>query len=80
LEAERTLVLEAVGQWVGKMLDDEREERKRALSLEARELRVQLVELRAVLGEYRAALATAGDRRSALDLPNPLSARTTRVN
>jgi hypothetical protein len=71
--AERALVLEVVGQAVGEMLEQEREEQKRALRLEASDLKLELTQLRTLLAEYRALFVT-GDR-SALDLPNPLAKR-----
>jgi hypothetical protein len=76
LAAERTFVMECVGHAIGEMLEQEREEQKRALRLEASELRLELTKLRTLLAEHRALFAT-GDR-SVLDLPNPLAAK--RVN
>jgi hypothetical protein len=64
IAAERAFMREAIGGAIAKMLDDEREEQRKALSLEVRELKVLIAELKHVSG---------GDRRAVLDL-------TTRAN
>jgi hypothetical protein len=70
--AQKDLIIEAVGAFLGETLEQERNARK----LEVAELKAELAKLRTELVELKLSVATAGDRRSALELPNPLSART----
>jgi hypothetical protein len=72
IAAERAFMVEVVGAAIGQMLDEESEEHKRALSLEVRELKIEIAKLQCALAEQRA-FSAAGDRRSVLDLPNPLT-------
>jgi hypothetical protein len=71
---ERAFMREAIGGAIAKMLDDEREEQKRALSLEVRELKIELAKLQLAITELKT-VAAGGDRRAILDLPNPLTTR-----
>jgi hypothetical protein len=64
IAAERAFMREAIGGAIAKMLDDEREQQRKALSLEVRELKVLIAELKHV---------SSADRRGVLDL-------TTRAN
>jgi hypothetical protein len=75
IAAEREFVLEVVGQAIGEMLDKGREEARKALALQVAELKVELAKTRTVLAEAKLFAAT-GDRRSVLDLPNPLRPKT----
>jgi hypothetical protein len=76
IATERAFVMECVGHAIGEMLEQEREEQKRALRLEASELKLELTQLRTLLAEYRAIFASSN--RSILDLPSPLTVK--RVN
>jgi hypothetical protein len=74
IATERAFMREAIGGAIAEMLDEERQEYKRALNREAQDLKLELVKLQTILAEYRALFATS-DRRSVLDLPNPLTTR-----
>jgi hypothetical protein len=75
LAVQKDLVIEAVGTFLGESLEKERQ----ASALQIAELKAELAKVRTELAELKLSVATAGDRRGALDMSNPLGART-RVN
>src|SRR5262245_56516939 len=67
LSEQRQFVFDVVGEALGQALAAERKDVKRELSLEIRQLRIELTEAQNIIAELRRVLAA--DRRAPVDLP-----------
>jgi hypothetical protein len=73
LKREREVTYAGVGSAIAEMLKEERDEYKKELSAEVRQLRIELANLEATLSELRSLMAA--ERGQVIDTPNPLAPR-----
>jgi hypothetical protein len=73
LAEHQKFILDTVGTALGEYVGEQRQATKREFSDELRQLRIEIAEMQAVIGELRVVLAA--ERNAPIGLPSPLRAR-----